>query len=44
MVWTCTNTRNECRHFTHYADALRFVMAEGDASRLWTLELTERAA
>lgn len=38
MAYRCTNTANEVRTFTTYEAAYRFVMREGDQSRLWTLE------
>lgn len=37
-TWKCINTANEVRTFASYAEAYRFVMREGDRSRLWTLE------
>jgi hypothetical protein len=37
-TWKCINTSNQVRTFASYAEAYRFVMKEGDASRLWSLE------
>lgn len=37
-TYRCINTSNQVRTFTSYAEAYRFVMREGDASRLWSLE------
>lgn len=37
-MYRCINTRNESRYFATYDEAYRFVMKEGDLSRLWTLE------
>ncbi|WP_274534583.1 hypothetical protein [Mesorhizobium sp. Root172] len=37
-MYVCTNTSNETRTFTSYAEAYRFVMREGDCSRLWSME------
>ena len=36
-MYRCINTANQTRTFTDYAEAYRFVMREGDRSRLWTL-------
>jgi hypothetical protein len=36
MMFKCINAaRTETRTFDHYAEAYRFVMREGDQSRLW---------
>lgn len=37
MTYKCINTANQTRIFTSYAEAYRFVMREGDCSRLWSL-------
>lgn len=37
-MFTCTSTSNEVRTFATYDEAYRFVMAEGDMSRLWTMD------
>jgi hypothetical protein len=37
-TYRCINTSNQVRTFASYAEAYRFVMREGDASRLWSLE------
>lgn len=35
-MFKCINAgQTETRHFDSYAEAYRFVMREGDASRLW---------
>lgn len=36
-MFACRRT-NETRAFATYAEAYRFVMREGDLSRLWTIE------
>lgn len=38
MTYRCINTANEVLTFPTYEAAYRFVMREGDMSRLWTLE------
>lgn len=37
-MFKCISSSNEVRTFLTYEDAYRFVMAEGDKSRLWSLE------
>jgi len=37
-MFTCINSSNQTRTFATYDDALRFVMREADASRLWSIE------
>ena len=38
MTYKCVSSSNEIRTFNSYEAAYRFVMKEGDLSRLWTLE------
>lgn len=38
MAYRCINTSNQVREFATYEEAYRFVMREGDKSRLWSLE------
>ena len=37
-MFKCVSSSNEVRFFNTYEDAHRFVMHEGDKSRLWSLE------
>lgn len=37
-MYKCISSSNEVRIFANYEEAYRFVMREGDRSRLWTLE------
>lgn len=37
-TYKCISSSNEVRTFAIYAEAYRFVMREGDTSRLWSLE------
>ena len=37
-MFKCINSANEVRTFDTYDEALRFVLREGDASRLWSIE------
>lgn len=37
-MYKCINTANQTRVFYDYDEAYRFVMHEGDKSRLWSLE------
>lgn len=41
-MFKCINTNNEVRTFGTYAEALRFVLREGDKSRLWSLETDDK--
>lgn len=36
-MFKCTSSSNEARTFATYEEAYRFVMREGDKSRLWDL-------
>lgn len=37
-MFKCTSSSNEVRIFASYAEAYRFVMSEGDKSRLWEIK------
>jgi len=37
-TYRCISSSNEVRTFSTYEEAYRFVMREGDCSRLWSLE------
>ncbi len=37
-MYICISTSNEVRKFDTHAEAYRFVMREGDRSRLWSME------
>lgn len=37
-MFKCVSSSNEVRFFDTYEEARRFVMREGDKSRLWSLE------
>jgi len=37
-MFKCISSSNEVRTFPTYEEAHRFVMREGDKSRLWSLE------
>jgi hypothetical protein len=37
-TYKCVSSSNVIRTFSTYEEAYRFVMKEGDLSRLWTLE------
>ena len=41
-MFTCTSSTGETRSFATHAEAHLFVMLEGDASRLWSLERAPR--
>jgi hypothetical protein len=37
-MFKCISSSNEVRTFSSYDEARRFVLREGDKSRLWSLE------
>lgn len=37
-MFICINSANVARTFDTYEEALRFVLKEGDMSRLWSLD------